>query len=134
MNKEQIDLLGEYIKYGKSAILLEEIPESIIQKGAVVLNADCSSSELMGSYDELEYKKPEWYNKLQESSKLHTPILIIKDINKISEKEQRKFIEIFKYRKIYIYKLPENCVIFVTYKDLEENPIEEEVYSFMVHI
>ena len=94
MNKEQVDLLGEYIKAGKSAVLIEEIPESVIEKGAVV----------------------------------------IKDINKIPEEEQRKFIELLKYKKVYIHKLPENCMIFVTYSDLKENPIEEEVYSFMAHI
>ena len=62
------------------------------------------------------------------SSKEHTPILIIKDINKIPEEEQRKFIELFKYRKIYIHKIPENCRIFVTYSNLETNLIEEELY------
>ena len=41
MNKEQVVLLGEYIKAGKSAILIEEIPESIIEKGAIVINSDC---------------------------------------------------------------------------------------------
>ena len=126
MNKEQVDLLGEYIKAGKSAVLIEEIPESVIEKGAVVINSDCSSSELMGHYDNLEYVAPEWYGKLIESSKTHTPVLIIKDINKIPEEEQRKFIELL--------KIPENCMIFVTYSDLKENPIEEEVYSFMAHI
>ena len=34
MNKEQVDLLGEYIKAGKSAVLIEEIPESVIEKGS----------------------------------------------------------------------------------------------------
>ena len=89
MNKEQVDLLGEYIKAGKSAVLIEEIPESVIEKGAIVINSDCSSSELMGHYDNLEYVAPEWYDKLVESSKTHTPVLIIKDINKVSEEEQR---------------------------------------------
>ena len=36
--------------------------------------------------------------------------------------------------KVYVYKIPENCRIFVTYSDIKENPIEEEVYSFMAHI
>ena len=134
MNKEQVDLLGEYIKAGKSAVLIEEIPESVIEKGAVVINSDCSILELMGHYDNLEYVAPEWYGKLIESSKTHTPVLIIKDINKIPEEVQRKFIELFKYKKVYVHKLPENCMIFVTYSDLKENPIEEEVYSFMAHI
>lgn len=134
MNKEQIDLLGEYMKAGTSVILIEEIPEKAIQKGAVVLEANCSNSELMGHYESLEYKNPQWYDKLVESSKEHTPVLIIKDINKIPEKEQRKFIELFKYRKIYVHKIPENCRIFATYSNLETNPIEEELYSFMIHI
>ena len=134
MNKEQVDLLGEYIKAGKSVVLIEEIPESVIKKGAVVINSDCSRSELMGYFDNLEYIVPEWYNKLMESSKINTPVLIIKDINKVSEEEQRKFIELLKYKKVYVNKIPENCMIFVTYSDLKENPIEEEVYSFMAHI
>ena len=134
MNKEQVDLLGEYIKAGKSAVLIEELPESVIEKGAIVINSDCSSSELMGYFDNLEYIVPEWYNKLMESSKIHTPVLIIKDINKVPEEEQRKFIELLKYKKVYVNKIPENCMIFVTYSDLKENPIEEEIYSFMVQI
>ena len=134
MNKEQVDLLGEYIKAGKSAVLIEEIPESVIEKGAIVINSDCSSSELMGHYDNLEYIVPEWYNKLMESSKIHTPVLIIKDINKVPEEEQRKFIELLKYKKVYVNKLPKNCMIFLTYSNLSKNPIDEELYSFMVHI
>ena len=134
MDKNQVELLGEYIKAGKSAILIEKIPESVIEKGAIVINSDCSNAELMGHFDNLEYVTPEWYNKLMDSAKTHTPVLIIKDINKIPEKEQRKFIEILKYKKIYIHKIPENCMIFVTYSNLIENPIEEEVYSFMAHI
>ena len=134
MNKEQVDLLGEYIKAGKLAVLIEEIPESVIEKGAIVINSDCSSSELMGYFDNLEYVAPEWYDKLMESSKIHTPVLIIKDINKVPEEEQRKFIELLKYKKVYVNKIPENCMIFVTYSNLKENPIDEEVYSFMAHI
>lgn len=134
MNKEQVDLLGEYIKAGTSVILIEEIPKNVIKKGAVVLEANCSKAELMGHYENLEFIAPEWYNKLMDSSKEHTPVLIIKDINKIPEEEQRKFIELFKYRKVYVHKLPENCMIFATYSNLEERPIQEELYSFMVHI
>ena len=134
MNKEQVELLGEYIKAGTSAILIEEIPENVIKKGAVVLEADCSKAELMGRYENLEFIEPEWYKKLMDSSKEHIPVLIIKDINKIPEEEQRKFIELFKYRKVYVYKLPKNCIIFATYSNFEKKPIQEELYSFMVHI
>ena len=47
---------------------------------------------------------------------------------------QRKFIELLKYKKVYVHKIPENCRIFVTYSDIKENPIDEEVYSYMAHI
>ena len=134
MNKEQVDLLGEYIKARSSVILIENIPENVIKKGAVVINSDCSNTELMGSFENLEYKAPKWYNKLIESSKKHIPVLVIKDINKIPEKEQRKFIELLKYKKVYVNKLPDNCMIFITYSNLSENSIDEELYSFMVQI
>lgn len=133
MNKEQVDLLGEYIKTRTTAILIEKIPESVIER-AVVINSDCSNSELMGHYDNQEYVAPEWYNKLMDKCKKNTPVLIIKNINKVPEKEQRKFIELLKYKKVYVNKIPNDCMIFVTYSDLKENPIEEEVYSFMAHI
>ena len=134
VNREQVDLLGEYIKSGKSIILIEQIPQNVIEKGAVIIESDCSNSELFGYYDNLEYITPKWYRDLCKSDKEHIPVLVIKDINKIPEKEQRKFIELFKYKKIYIHKIPENCMIFVTYSDLEKQSIEEEVYSFMAHI
>ena len=134
MNREQVNLLGEYIKVRSSVILLDNIPESIIKKGAVVIDANCSNTELIGSFENLEYKAPKWFNELVESSKMHTPVLIIKDINKIPEKEQRKFIELLKYKKVYVNKLPKNCMIFLTYSNLSKNPIDEELYSFMVHI
>ena len=134
MNREQVDLLGEYIKAGNSIILMENIPDTLIKKGAVVLESDCSKSELMGHYENLEFIAPEWYNRLIETAKEHTPVLIIKDINKISEEEQRKFIELFKYKKIYVHKLPQNCIIFVSYVNTAEKTIEKELYSFMIHI
>ena len=134
MNKNQVDLLGEYIKAGNVAILINEIPENVLKKGAVVIDADCTNAELMGYYKDLQYISPNWLNKLNEEAKLHTPVLVIKDINKVKPEEQRKFIEILKYKKIYVNKIPENCVIFVTYIDLDNNPIEEEIYSFMAHI
>lgn len=132
MDKKQIDLLGEYIKLGSSIILIEEIPQSIIEKGAVVIESNCSNKELMGEFKDLEYKIPDWYKRLEEETKKHVPVLVIKDINKIAEEEQRKFIELFKYKKVYTNRLPENTMIFVTYK--KDKPIDERLYSFMVQI
>ena len=131
MNKEQVEMLGEYIKAGKSNILIEEIPESVIERGAIVIEANCSNADLMGHYENDKFQAPEWYKKLIETK---SPILVIKNINLIPEEEQRKFIELFKYKKMYVHKLPENCMIFATYNNLDEKPIEEELYSFMIHI
>ena len=133
MKSERMETLEGLLKSGISPILLENFPASIFTD-AVVLDGTCSKEELTGHYEEITYSPPEWYKKLMDSSKQHTPVLIIKDINKIPEEEQRKFIELFKYRKVYVHKLPENCMIFATYSNLEERPIQEELYSFMVHI
>lgn len=134
MNSEQIELLGEYIKARKSPILLEEVPNNIAEKGAIVIEADNPNLDLNGQFDEFDYVEPEWYQKLMESSKKHTPVLVIKNINNLPETEQRKFIELVKYKKAYINQLPENCMVFMTYNDLDKNPIDKELYSYMIHI
>ena len=134
MDKNKIELLGEYIKNTNYPILIDEIPESIRQKVAVIINSDCKNDELTGKYIGKEFEEPNWYKKLKTIDKNTFSILIIDQINNISEQEQRKFIELLKYRKSYIYKLPENCKIFVTYSKDKEKPIEKEVYSFLIHI
>ena len=53
MNKEQVDLLGEYIKFGKSVILMEEIPDKVIQKGEVIKVVAIEDARIM--IDKLSY-------------------------------------------------------------------------------
>ena len=96
MNSEKKLMLEKYIKSGISPILLENIPTSIFEE-AVVLEANCDLSLLNGHYEGLDFVAPSWYNKL--INQKENPILIISEINKISQKEQTKFIEILKYKK-----------------------------------
>ena len=131
MNSEKKLMLEKYIKSGISPILLENIPTSIFEE-AVVLEANCDLSLLNGHYEGLDFVAPSWYNKL--INQKENPILIISEINKISQKEQTKFIEILKYKKISTFDLPKKCLIIVTCSNLKEQPIDEEVYSLTAHI
>ena len=130
MNQEQLKILNEYIKMGIFPILLEDISASTIQ-GATILKADCDDVLLSGHYENICYVPPKWYIEL---SKQDAPILVIDNINKISKEEQRKFVEILKYKKVSTFQLPSNCMIFVTCYNLKEYPLDEDVYSLMVHI
>ena len=133
MNNEKIIMLESYIKSGISPILLEEISTEIFNN-AVILEAECDDSLLNGYYEGINFVAPEWYNNILEKSNNTNSLLVINGLNKISEEEQLKFLELFKYKKISTFDLPKNCVIVVTCSNLEESPIVEEIYSLLVHI
>ena len=130
MKSERMEMLEGLLKSGISPILLENFPASIFTD-AVILDAACDKSELNGHYEETEFVPPEWYKKLEI---LDEKILVISNINKIPDLEQKKFVEILKYKKVSTFELPKNTVILVTANNLEENKINEEVYSLMAHI
>lgn len=133
MNNEKIIMLENYIKSGISPIMLEEISTEIFNN-AVILEAECDVSLLNGHYEGINFVAPEWYNNILEKSKNTNSLLVINGLNKISEEEQLKFLELFKYKKISTFDLPKNCVIVVTCFNLDERPIAEEIYSLLVHI
>lgn len=64
-----------------------------------------------------------WYQELQDKE-----ILIIDQFSSIPKVEQKKFIEILKYRKISTFLLPKECVIIITCDDIQ-NISEEELYE-----
>jgi len=130
MKSERMEMLEGLLKSGVSPVLLEDFPASIFTD-AVIIDSTCDKSELNGHYEGTEYLPPEWYTKL---ISLSEPLLVISNINKISQEEQKKFVEILKYKKISTFDLPEKCIILVTASNLEENKINEEVYSLMAHI
>lgn len=130
MKSERMELLEGLLKSGVSPILLEDFPASIFTD-AVILDSTCDKSELNGHYEGIEYLPPKWYTKL---IGLSEPLIVISNINKISQEEQKKFVEILKYKKISTFDLPEKCIILVTANNLDENKISEEIYSLMAHI
>jgi len=130
MNDAKRELLMNYIKSNVAPILVDFIDGSSILN-CVVLPANCEITELNGHYDNVEFVSPEWLNKLKDS----TPtILVIDKIDSIPKNEQTKFVEILKYRQVSTFELPKNTVIVVTAKEINENTINEEIYSLVAHI
>lgn len=133
MNQERLNMLSEYLKSGMPPVLLENVPAEVFSS-AVVIESNCDVSLLNGHYENTEFKAPKWYEELIKESKNSHPILLINEINKIPLSDQTKFIEILKYRKISTFDLPKNCTIIVTCSNLNNKPINEEVYSLVAHI
>lgn len=130
MNDAKRELLMGYIKSNVAPILVDFIEGNSIPN-SVVLPANLEITELNGHYDNTEFVSPEWLNKLEES----TPtILVIDKIDSIPKNEQTKFVEILKYRQVSTFELPKNTVIVVTAKEINENTINEELYSLVAHI
>lgn len=130
MNDAKRELLMSYIKSNVAPILVDFIDGNNIPN-SVVLPASCEITELNGHYDNTEFVSPEWLNKLEAS----TPtILVIDKIDSIPKNEQTKFVEILKYRQVSTFELPKNTVIVVTAKEINENTINEEIYSLVAHI
>ena len=130
MNHAKRELLMSYIKSNVAPILVDFIDGSSIPN-SVVLPANLEITELNGHYDNTEFVSPEWLNKLEGS----TPtILVIDKIDSIPKNEQTKFVEILKYRQVSTFELPKNTVIVVTAKEINENTINEEIYSLVAHI
>lgn len=133
MNKERLNILENYIKFGESPLLIQNISANFFNN-AVVIGSNIDRLELNGHYESTEFCPPAWYKELIEKSKIKHAILVIENINEISLDEQTKFIEILKYRKVSTFDLPLNCLIIVTCSDLTFNRINEEVYSLLAQI
>lgn len=130
MNDVKRELLMSYIKSNAAPILVDFMDGNSIPN-SVVLPANCEMTELNGHYENTEFKSPKWLNKLEESA---SSILVIDKIDSIPKNEQTKFIEILKYRQVSTFELPKNTVIVVTAKEINENAINEEIYSLVAHI
>ncbi len=133
MNSKRLKMFDNYFKANISPLLVDNIVTSSF-KNAVVLKADIPRELLNGHYEDTNFWPPLWYRELISKSIKDKAILIIENINEIPLLEQKKFIEILKYKKISTFDIPDNCLIIVTCKDLEKNKINEEVYSLLVHI
>lgn len=123
MNKEKLTLLSDYIKTGIDSFYIKEIDYDFFDN-SIVIN---SNSELNGHYEGTTFCPPNWFKKLEELSKYGNAILII-DLNNC--KDQKKFIEIIKYKQVSTFELPKNCIIIVTSKQ----KIDEEIGALLVWI
>ena len=133
MDKEKLVLLKKYLELGLFSLLIQNKYMDYFDN-SVIINADIDRCELNGHYENLKYCPPSWYEELVKKSTLSPVVLIINNIDKISLIEQTKFIEILKYKKISTFNLPDNCIVVVTYSNLDSNKINEEVYSLLVKI
>lgn len=131
MNDAKRELLMSYIKSNVAPILVDFIDGNSIPN-SVVLPANLEITELNGHYNNTEFVSPEWLKKLENANT--GAILVIDKIDSIPKNEQTKFVEILKYRQVSIFELPKNTVIVVTAKEINENTINEEIYSLVAHI
>ena len=131
MNEFQRELMSTYIKTNVSPLIVDFIDGDSIPN-SVVLQADCNLEELNGYYDDVQFNPPEWLKKLEETNVLR--ILVIDKIDSISKEEQKKFIEILKYRQVFTNKIPKETIIIVTADNINERTNEEEIYSLVAHI
>lgn len=130
MMDDKKTILATLMKENCCPILLEKANSKAF-KDAVIIDSNCDRSILNGHYEELDFVAPDWYRELLNKN---NPILLIKDLNVVSKEEQYKFNEILKYRKVSTFMLPENCIIIATCKDLQNSPINEDIYSLFAHV
>ena len=125
------ELLLSYIKTNVAPILVDFIFGQDLED-AVILPANIDKKELNGHYEEMNYVPPKWLNELL--NKKNNPLLVIDQIDTIPKEEQKKFIELLKYRKVSTFDLPNNCRIIVTANKINEEMINEEVFSLVARI
>ena len=100
----------------------------------VVIDSKISIDELNDKFVDGKYVTPDWYNDLVNKSKERKTALVIENINDIDEVAQAKFIDIIKYKKIGLYKLPENIAIFITYNTSSEYKLNDNIASLVMHM
>lgn len=128
-----IEKLREYMSISDEPILIEDF--KFKNTGLdVVIEYDIPISELNDKFVNGKYVTPDWYNDLVNKAKERKTALIINNINNIDEKEQAKFVDIIKYNKIGIHKLPDNIVIFITYNSSSSYKLNENIASLVMHM
>lgn len=129
--KDKRDLLLTYINANIASILVDFINAKDID-GAILLPAGVSNSLLNGHYEGEDFIPPKWLNEILSTNK--TSVLIIDKIDTISKEEQMKFYELLKYKKISTFELPKDTVIIITAEEINEEKINEEIFSLVVRI
>ena len=132
MNQGRIKLLEDYFKMNITPVLVKDIPSEIFD-GGVILKNDILIDDLTGHYEGTSYLPPSWYDEVINKSKHGNVLLVIENINDIPSEEQKKFVEILKYRKVSTFPLPDKCLIVVTSSN-SGNSINEDVYTLLAQI
>lgn len=128
---DKINLLKEYLQINMAPILVDFIFGSDIPM-SIVLESDIDESLLYGKYVGGVFSPPTWFEKI--SFNKNPVILVINNIDGISKCEQKKFLEILKYRKVNTFELPSNTVIMVSAKVISSDTIDADIYAQVVHI
>ena len=121
------ELLNELINLSDDAVLINDV-KFVFKGDEVVLDSSIGVEELC----EKNNMPPTWYTKLNKVS--GRPVLIINNINSITEDEQAKFIDIIKYKKTGIYDLPKNTLVLITSSSSAEYKINSNILSLVMHI
>lgn len=134
--KNKLLMFDCYIKAGITPILLEDVNISNL-KYAVILDAKDKLEEKVFLKNCDRRFLPKWYKKVLDNSNKNREkknLLIIKNLNKISHEKQMKYLDMFKYKKIGYFSIPQNTIIIVVVSDLKEFEFKEEIYNLLAHV
>ena len=129
MNSKRAELLKEYISGNYAPILMENKYLALLPKYTEI-DANSPLEEFNGYYnDRGEFLPPKWFDEANENV-----LLVIKDIDKVQKEDQKKIIELLKYRKVSNFSLNKEVIIFVTCENLNFDFISEDVLSLTIQI
>lgn len=128
-NVSKLELLKTYIRSNVSPVLFENVSASLFEN-ATVISSNIDITELNGHYEETDFVPPKWFSDLINKK---SKFLVIDKLSQISKSDQKKFIEILKYRKVSVFELPSDLVIVITSDKLNNN-IDEEILSLVAVI
>lgn len=126
---ENLSVLEELIKTNVAPIMTSLINSDNIAEAAII-DARVSIDELNGVYEGSKYTFPLWYKDFNVNNKR---IIIIKNLDCIEKKEQLKFKELLKNRKVGNMVIPKNIPIIVTLKN-KDAIINETIFTLTLHV
>ena len=123
---DDIKLFKKYIENQIGPLLVNDNLYHVICTMGETIEATCTLDELNYYYDEKgNIKPPKWYEPA-----IAKHLLIIRNIDSIPVKEQNKFVEILKYKKVNEFKL-DKCMIIMTYTNKE---LSKEILSLAAKV
>lgn len=129
LSSERLEMLNTYINLNIAPILVNNIFANAFNN-YVLLPADIEITHLNGHYENDSVLPPYWYQNLKMNN---YNLIIIDDISKIDKKDQEKFIELLKYRKVGTFDLPKDCVIIII-NNGSRDMVSDEIYSLVAII